>query len=152
KALALAPQDPTLLAWAGNLANARNELPQAVDLLRRAVALDPVNAQLRAFLAPNLVSLGRKEEARAEHKRAIELNPSAPNSYAAIGMIDVTDGKFEEGAVEAQKDAADWARLLTLSCARWGQKRVADSDAALQELIKTNSETAAYQIAEVYAY
>jgi hypothetical protein len=39
-----------------------------------------------------------------------------------------------------------------LSCARWAQKRVPDSDTALQELIAKFGETAAYQIAEVYAY
>lgn len=152
KALALAPQDPTLLAWAGNLASARGDVAQCVDLLQKAVTLDPVNAQLRVFLAANLTNLHRLEEARVEYTRAIELNPSAPNSYAAIGMTYVAEGKYEEGAAAAQKDAADWARLLTLSCARWGQKRVAESDAALAELIANNSETAAYQIAEVYGY
>jgi len=62
------------------------------------------------------------------------------------------EGKFEEAAVAAQKDAADYARLLIVSCARWGQKRVSESDAALAELIAKGSETSAYQIAESYAY
>ena len=39
-----------------------------------------------------------------------------------------------------------------MSCARWGQKRVQESDAALAELTANDGETAAYQIAEVYAY
>jgi len=152
KALALAPQDPALLMEAGNLASARGETTQALDLFRRAVALDPVNAQARAFLASNLSASGHQEEARAEYTRVIELNPSAPNSQAGIGLAYLLEGKFEEAAVAAQKDAADWARLLIVSCARWGQKRVAESDAALAELIAIASETGAYQIAEVYAY
>jgi serine/threonine-protein kinase len=152
KALALAPQDPALLMWAGNLAGARGEGTQALDLLRRAVALDPVNAQARAFLASSLSNFGKQEEARAEYAREIELNPSAPNSYAAMGGTYLLEGKFEEAATAAQKDAADWARLLIVSCARWGQKRVPESDAALAELIAKNGETAAYQIAEVCGY
>jgi hypothetical protein len=60
--------------------------------------------------------------------------------------------KFEEAATEAQADAGEWARLLVLSCARWGQKRVQESDAALNELIKNEAELAAYQIAAAYAY
>jgi len=52
----------------------------------------------------------------------------------------------------AQKDTADWARFLIVSCARWGQKRIPESDAALAELIATTSETGAYQIAEAYGY
>jgi adenylate cyclase len=152
KALALAPQDPALVMWAGNLAGARGETRQAIDLFRRAVALDPVNAQARAFLATNLSASGRQEEARAEYVREIELNPSAPNSYAGMGLAYLLEGKFEEAATVAQKDAADWARLLVVSCARWAQKRVPESDAALSELIAKVSETGAYQIAEVYGY
>jgi TolB-like protein/Tfp pilus assembly protein PilF len=152
KALTVAPQDPALLMWAGNLAIARGEATQALDLLRRAVALDPVNAQARVFLAHVLSVLGRQEEARTEFARVIELNPSAPNSQAGIGLTYLLEGKFEEAATAAQKDAADWARLFIVSCARWGQKRVAESDAALAELIATAGETAADQIAEVYGY
>ena len=72
----------------------------------------------------------------------------------ALGFIPavIFSWVFEEAAVSAQKDAADWARQLIVSCARWGQKRVPESDAALSELIAKVSETGAYQIAEVYAY
>jgi serine/threonine-protein kinase len=152
KALALAPQDPALLMEAGNLAQARGESRPAIEFFRRAVASDPVNAQALAFLATGLSAAGREQEARTEYARVIELNPSAPNSHAGVGLTYLLEGKFEEAAVAAQKDAADWARLLIVSCARWGQKRVADSDAALAELIAKVSETGAYQIAEVYAY
>jgi len=152
QALALAPQDPALLMEAGNLAGARGETKQGLDLFRRAVALDPVNAQARGFLASSLSVLGHQEEERAEYTRVIELNPSAPNCQAGIGLTYLLEGKFEEAALAAQKDAADWARLLIVSCARWGQKRVAESDAALAELIATASETGADQIADVYAY
>jgi TolB-like protein/Tfp pilus assembly protein PilF len=152
KALALAPQDPTLLEWAGSLAFTRSQPQQGFDLSRRAVALDPVNARARAILANSLSNAGNQEESRAEYARVIELNPSAPNSYAALGMTYLLQGKFEEAATAAENDTADWARLLTVSCARWGQKRVPESDAALAELIAKNGEVAAYQIAEVYGY
>jgi Flp pilus assembly protein TadD len=69
KAVALAPQDPVLLMEAGNLASARGESTQALDLFRRAVASDPVDAQARAFLASNLSAAGRQKEARAEYAR-----------------------------------------------------------------------------------
>jgi TolB-like protein/Tfp pilus assembly protein PilF len=152
RALAVAPQDPSLLSWAGNLALSRGQLTQALDFYRHSVALDPVNPLTREFLAAALSVLGHQEEARAEYERVIDMNPSAPNSYASVGLTYLLQGKFEEAAVAAQKDAADWARLLIVSCARWGQKRVPESDAALAELIAKVSETGAYQIAEAYAY
>jgi TolB-like protein/tetratricopeptide (TPR) repeat protein len=152
RALDIAPQDPTLLEWSGSLAFTRNQSQQGFDLLHRAVALDPVNPQARAILANALSNEGDQEGSRAEYERVIELNPAAPNSYASLGMTYVLQGKFEEGATAAAKDSADWARLLTVSCARWSQKRVAEADAALAELIAKNGETAAFQIADVYAY
>ncbi|PYL27528.1 MAG: hypothetical protein DMF39_10830, partial [Verrucomicrobia bacterium] len=102
KALALAPQDPALLMQAGNLAAARGEKTQSLEFDRRAVALDPVNAQARAFLASALSVTGKQEEARAEYARVVELNPSAPNSHAGVGLTYLLESKFEEAAVAAQ--------------------------------------------------
>src|SRR2546423_4763917 len=108
KALALAPQDPALLMQAGNLAQARGENTQGLDLFRRAVALDPVNAQAWAFLAGSLSVSGKQEEARTKYGRVIELNPSAPNSHAGAGLTYLLEGKFEEAAVCRAIDAGHW--------------------------------------------
>ena len=152
KALALAPEDPSLLMQAGNLAGVHGDTTQGQEFFRHAVAVDPVNALARAFYASSMTSLGHYAEARAEYARVIELNPSAPNSHASVGLCYLLEGKPEEAVAAAQKDAADWARLLVVSSARWNQKRLAESDAALRELIAKNAETAAYQIADVYGY
>ncbi len=152
KALALAPADPNILISAANLEIARGNTDRAIELYRKAVDLDPVNAQARSFLAFNLAATKRFAEARAEFPRVVELNPAAPWAHAGLGLSYLLENKFEEAATEAQADAGDWCRLLIVSCARWGQKRVQESDAALNELIKNDAETAAYQIAEAYAY
>ena len=152
KALTLAPADPNIVIAAGNLEIARGDSNRALELYRRAVDLDPVNAQARSFLAFNLAVTRHLPEARAEYVRVVELNPGAPWARAGLGLAYLQENKFEEAATTAQADAAEWAGLLVVACARWGQNRVAESDAALAKLIKDNAETAAYQIAEVYAY
>src|SRR5438093_9226190 len=152
KALALAPQDPELLAEAGNLAAARGEMEPALDFYRRAVAADPVNAQARSYLAGYLAVAKQYEEARAEYARAIELNSAAPYYHAGLGSAYLLEGKLEEAANAAQADTAEWARLTIIACIRWTQKRIPESDTALAQLIKSSAETAAYQIADVYAY
>ena len=101
-----------------------------------------MNAQARGFLAGALSVLGHQEEARAEYARANELNPSAPFSHAGVGLTYLLEGNFEEAATAAQKDAADWGRLLIVSCARWSQKRIPESDAALAELRQTHPDEA----------
>jgi adenylate cyclase len=152
KALALAPSDPNILIAAANLETARGNTDREIELYRKAVDLDPVNVQARSFLAFALATTKQFAEARAEYARVKELNPSAPWAHAGLGLAYLLKNEFEEAATEAQADAGEWARLLVVSCARWGQKRVQESDAALNELIKNDTETAAYQIAEVYAY
>ena len=152
KALALAPADPNIVIAAANLEIARGNMDRAIELYRKAVDLDPVNAQARSFLAFNLAATKRFAEARAEFPRVVELNPAAPWAHAGLGLSYLLENKFEEAATAAQADAGEWCRLLIVSCARWGQKRVTESDAALAQLTANESETAAYQIAEVYAY
>jgi adenylate cyclase len=152
KALVVAPQDPALLAQAGNLASARGETAPALDFYRRAVAADPVNATCRSYLANNLALAKHYEEARAEYARAIELNPAAPWYHAGLGSTYLLEGKFEEAATAAQQDTAEWAKLTILAAARWSQKRIPEADAALDQLIKDSGETAAYQIAGIYGY
>ncbi len=152
KALALAPADPKIAIAAANLEIARGSVDRAIELFRRAVDLDPVNPTARSFLAFNLAVTKHFAEARAEFPRVVELNPAAPWAHAGLGLSYLLENRFEQAAVEAQADAAEWARLLIVACARWSQKRVAESDSALAELIANDSETAAYQIAEVHAY
>ena len=152
KALALAPSDPNMLIAAANLETARGHTDREIELYRKAVDLDPVNGAARSFLAFAFATTRQFEDARAEYARVVELNPSAPWAHAGLGLAYLLQNKFEEAATEAQADAGEWARLLVVSCARWGQKRVQESDAALNELIKNEAELAAYQIAEAYAY
>ena len=152
KALALAPADPKIVIAAANLEIARGNMDRALELFRKAVDLDPVNPTARSFLAFNLAVTKHFAEAHAEFPRVVELNSAAPWAHAGLGLSYLLENRFEEAAVEAQADAAEWARLLIVACARWSQKRVAESDSALAELIANDSETAAYQIVEVHAY
>ena len=152
KAMALAPADPNVLIAAANLETALGNTDRAIEIYRKAVELDPVNAQSRSFLAFGLANRKRFAEARAEYARVIELNSSAPWAHAGLGLAYLLENKFEEAATEAQSDAGEWARLLIVSCARWAEKRVPESDAALNELIKNEAELAAFQIAQAYAF
>jgi TolB-like protein/Flp pilus assembly protein TadD len=151
-ALALAPADPALLTDAGTLAVAKGDAARGITLYREAVALDPVNPRARAYLASTLALARQFAEARVEYDRVVELSPASPQAHAGLGLGFLLQGKFEEAATAAKDDAAEWARLLVVAMARWSQKRIPESDAALARLIESSADTAAYQIAEVHGY
>ena len=151
-ALRVAPADSALFIAAGNVEMARANAAQGIALFRNAVALDPVNPTARAFLAYNLAVTRQFAEAQAEYSRVVEMSPAAPWAHAGLGLSLLLQGKFEESAAEAQKDAAEWARLYITAMARWSQKRLPEADAALAALIESNADTAACQISLVYAY
>ena len=151
-ALALAPADPALLIDAGTLAAAKGDMTHGIALYRQAVTVDPVNPRALAFLAGTLVSAGQIADAQVEYTRLLELSPASPNAHAGLGGALLLQGKFEEAVTAANDDAAEWARLTVVAMARWSQKRIPESDAALARLIESSADTAAYQIADVYAY
>jgi TolB-like protein/Flp pilus assembly protein TadD len=151
-ALALAPTNVGLLISAGNLALAQGDPERATTFYHQAVTLDPVNPAARSNLAQNLVVTRHFAEAEAEYPRVVELNPAAPYAHAGLGLSYLLQGKFEDAVTEAQKDAAEWARLSVVAPALWSQKHIRESDAALDRLKAVSADTAAYQIAEVHAY
>ena len=151
RAQALAPSDPVILKSAAQVAVIFGDFAGAVDLARQAVALDPVNAEVRVFLANALLQARRPAEARAEYERVAELNPSAPWAFAGGGMADLFEGKNAEALSAAERETSEFARLVVSAVALWNLDRKAESDATLATLIKDDADVGAFQIAEVYS-
>ena len=60
--------------------------PAALEELKRAVHLDPSNPQLVEAYGALLFTSGEYDEARAQFRRLIEINPSDANAYTRLGM------------------------------------------------------------------
>jgi TolB-like protein len=151
RAKALAPSDPVILKSAGQVAAIFGDFAGAVELARQAVALDPVNAEVRAYLANVLLQARRPAESRAEFERVAELNPSTPWAFAGGGMADLFEGKNAEALAAAERETSEFARLVVTAVALWNLDRKKESDAALATLIKDDADVGAFQIAEVYS-
>jgi TolB-like protein/tetratricopeptide (TPR) repeat protein len=151
RAQALAPSDPVILISAAQVAGIFGDHARAVDLARQAVALDPVNAQVRVYLANALLQARRPAESRAAYERVTELNPSAPWAFAGSGMAYLVEGKNAEALAAAEHETSEFARLVVSAVALWNLHRKAESDVLLASLIRDNSDGGAYQIAEIYS-
>jgi len=151
RARALAPSDPVIVKSAAMVAMVFGDLAGGVDLARQAVALDPVNAEVRVYLAAALLQARRPVEARAEFDRVRELNPSTPWAYAGSGFAWLMEGKNAEALAAAEHETSEFARLVVTAIALWKLDRKEESEAALATFIKDDADVGAFQIAEVYS-
>ncbi|WP_454849957.1 winged helix-turn-helix domain-containing tetratricopeptide repeat protein [Rhizobium binxianense] len=108
----------------------------ALELARRAVAIDPNDAGCRWVLAYLLAYDRRFAEADAEFARAIEFDPNEADAWAALSDIAVLAGRVEEGLDHSRKAfrlnpfPASWY-YLTLGQAQYA---AGDYEAAVETL------------------
>ncbi|MGE6783237.1 winged helix-turn-helix domain-containing tetratricopeptide repeat protein [Ensifer adhaerens] len=110
----------------------------ALELARKAVAIDPNDAGCRWVLA-NLLAYERSfAEADAEFAKAIELDPNEADTWATLSDIAVLAGRVEEGLEHIRKAfrlnpyPASWY-YLTLGQAQYAAR---DYEAAVETLRK----------------
>lgn len=76
----------------------------AVEVFRKALAIDPSFVPVYNRMGYSLRALGRNAEAEAAFKKAIELDPESPNAYDSYAELLLKLGRFEESV--ASYDAA----------------------------------------------
>jgi TolB-like protein len=152
RALELAPSDPEVLVMSSRLAMAHSDVDLALDLARRAVAIDPISARTRVQLTVACLNSRLHDEARQEAQRVAELNPNSIFARSGTAMIDLFEGKYADVELALMGAEREWHVLWLLAMASFALGKRADSDRALAELIERNADTAAVQIAMVHAF
>jgi tetratricopeptide (TPR) repeat protein len=79
---------------------------EAIDVLRKAIQLQPNLAAAHVQLAIALMGVGQRDEAMAETIRAIELDPNDARAYVAQGNINSSMRRYDE-AIAAYKQAVN---------------------------------------------
>ena len=77
------PDDAGALALFGSLRFNQGDLATAEDLFRRSIALAPEVGESHARLSVVLARQGKADQARAEWKKAVELDPTVPERLPA---------------------------------------------------------------------
>lgn len=75
RARRLAPDDATVWMWSADVLRRRGQNREALGLLRKAEALDPLSGIIKRNLAATLFSLGEQGAARREFAEAVLLEP-----------------------------------------------------------------------------
>jgi len=123
---------------------------EALRLARRAVDLDPLNAGSWESLGETEYVMGQLNEAAADVKKSLELNPDVYPGPIQLIKIYVIQGRPQDASLEIERVRDEPQRAFVYAIAYYALGRKQDSDAALTELIAKYPQ-GTYRIAEVYA-
>lgn len=93
--------EPALLGLASSLAD--DNPPQAIELARGALALNPSDVAAQVFLAGQAVDAGRHAEARQALEKALAVNPSSLAVHAWLAAIAYVEDRAADFDAEVAK-------------------------------------------------
>jgi len=123
----------------------------ALDLLRRAAALDPLSTSTLRQLGMRCLHAGHVDEAWKALNTALDLNPKSGLIHCMLSATRLTQGLPAEALALAEREVIADFRLLGVSLAERALGHTDAADKALAQLIDEYGGVAAYQIAIAYA-
>src|SRR4030095_13315275 len=128
----------------------QGRLKEEENMMRQALALDPLGVTRYLNLARILIGSGRYDEAEAALRQGIELQPSAARLHSYLTIIDVLRGNAAAALQHAELEPKGFWQDYALALAQEAQSDPATADAALQKLLNEDAASASFQIATVY--
>ncbi len=151
RALELGPGSPDVLWRAALLARALGRYDDALSLLRKAAALDPLSGETHNLLGKTALAAGHLDEADAAFRKHMELH-SHGGIAVNLGLVALARSQPQAALQEMERETSPFRRRFGLALAYHAVGRKGEADAALAELVEKDHATMAYQIAEAYAF
>jgi len=152
KSRQLDPSDGDALSALTIVALAYGRIDEAIELKRRNVAADPLDALMLDDLGSLYLDAGRPAEAEGAIRKALALNPTYTGGRCSLGQVLLARGQPDEALKEMRLESDELARTSCLPVAYWALGRRADADAALHTLIGKFASLAPFSIAQVFAF
>jgi TolB-like protein/Tfp pilus assembly protein PilF len=152
RALELAPGNADVLNGAARLARILGQHDRALELIGKALALDPLSIDVHREAALVYLMSDRLEDAATSLQMAIDLNPKGGLCHAFLAMTRMLQGRGEEALAIAAEESHGVFRNLAYAMIHHKLGHPAESEHALQAVIADWGWTAAHQIAEAYAF
>lgn len=125
---------------------------RALELAKRAVALDPLNPRALGIEATAYFIARRYPQAIAVGQAILKLSPGRSSTQRLIGDALLLQGKLKEAAAEYAKIPADDLFRLTSESILWAKMGdVAASDRSLARIRTLYADAASAQYADIYA-
>ena len=151
EALAIDSRQPLSHYPAASLATVLGKWGEAESHFRAVLNVDPLSAEAHWSLGLALYGEGRIEDALAEQRRAVVIDPALLYGHSAVATDLLAVGQPEAALREIQLESSDEGKLIGLSVVYHALGRKKDSDAALAQLTRDFANQQAYAIAIVHA-
>jgi TolB-like protein/DNA-binding winged helix-turn-helix (wHTH) protein len=152
RAIALEPGNPEYLRAEAASTAYLGRFDQALQLGRRAVELDPLNADSWENFGEIEFFNGQLDKAVTDCKKALELSPDVSPGHFYMIQAYIMQGRPQDAWPEIERVRSDSLRRVLYAMAYHSLGRQKESDAALMELIANYHAIEANGIAEVYAF
>lgn len=153
KALAFdANNRDALINYSLLLATALDRRPEAVATARKAVELDPLNGEGWVVVGFALYVVNQFPAARQALDRALEINPDNIFGQYNRAIVELLDGQPQVALTRFRQLRDSAFNLTGAAMAEYTLGHAKESRDALDEAIAKNATSAAYQIAEGYAW
>jgi tetratricopeptide (TPR) repeat protein len=109
KVLAGSPDNPATLNYLGYMLADRNiRLPEALDMIQKAVNKEPNNGAYLDSLGWVYFRLNRLPEAEENMRRAVELTPHDPTMHDHYAQVLMKDSKVKEAVAQWEISLKEW--------------------------------------------
>jgi len=149
RAVALEPANAENVGFAAWPAAIFGRFDEALKLNRRAVDLDPLDANSWERLGETEVFMGQLDQAAADCKKALELNPEVSGVLSQIYLM---QGRPQDALREVERVHYAPLRAFLYALTYHALGREKESDAALRELKMKYHASNAFEIAAIYAF
>ncbi|HEX4479851.1 MAG TPA: tetratricopeptide repeat protein [Rudaea sp.] len=151
RAAELAPQDAGNVFSLGIVTASFGRLDEAAAFGRQAIALDPLSSSSYVYLARTLRALGRYDEAESVLRKALEINPLGAQAWCELAILQILRGNSAAAIELAQHETDPFWRTFALALAHFSHGDTAEADVGLKQLLDQYADSAAFQIAQLYA-
>jgi TolB-like protein/Tfp pilus assembly protein PilF len=153
RALALEPENyDVLVMYSRAVLLPTGRLDEAVAATEKALKADPLNSSYWRRLGYLQMFRGNSPAAVHALQRSLEINPEQSNTAGLLAYTFILAGQPASALSISQRATSGVFRLQGAALAEHDLGHTQEAQRQLSELISKNSVTAAYQIAEVYAW
>ena len=151
RAYALAPNNGSVMSFLGGQYGTVGQQHSAIDLLRKAIATDPLRPDwfnnLSLFLGAN-DDLDQSEQAI---RKTIELQSDYPGAYLQLTILDILRGGAEAALRDAKRETDPHSRPAASALAEQIGGDANAANAALRGYIDKYGKAQPYYVADLYA-